>query len=91
MARFLLVSLGFMVIASIGLGTIFYYMVAWGFFGPVPDTKEILNHENSTASEIYSSVKKLSGMIKNLPGVKSITVDKYNKKKITLRGNKIIF
>jgi len=30
-------------------------------------------------------------MIKNLPGVKSITVDKYNKKKITLRGNKIIF
>jgi hypothetical protein len=42
-------------------------------------------------SEIYSSVKKLSGMIKNLPGVKSITVEKYNKKRITLRGNKIIF
>lgn len=42
-------------------------------------------------SEIYSSVKKLAGMIKNLPGVKSVTVDKYNKKKITLRGNKIIF
>ena len=42
-------------------------------------------------SEIYSSVKKLSGMIKNLPGVKSITVEKYNKKRVTLRGNKIIF
>ena len=55
MARFFLGSLGFMVIASIGLGAVFYYMVAWGVFGPVPDTKEILNHENSTASEIYSS------------------------------------
>jgi hypothetical protein len=42
-------------------------------------------------SEIYSSVKKLSGMIKNLPGVKSIIVEKYNKKRVTLRGNKIIF
>ena len=42
-------------------------------------------------SEIYSSVKKLSGMIKNLPGVKTVTVDTYNKKKITVRGQKIIF
>ncbi len=42
-------------------------------------------------SEIYSSVKKLSTMIKNLPGVKSITVDKYNKKIIKIRGQKIIF
>jgi hypothetical protein len=42
-------------------------------------------------TEIYSSIKKLSAMIKNLPGVKSISVDKYNKKKITLRGSKIIF
>lgn len=42
-------------------------------------------------TEIYSSIKKLSAMIKNLPGVKSIAVDKYNKKKITLRGSKIIF
>jgi hypothetical protein len=42
-------------------------------------------------TEIYSSVKKLSLMIKRLPGVKSVTIDSYNKKKITLRGNKIIF
>jgi len=42
-------------------------------------------------SEIYVSVKKLSQMIKNLPGVKSITVEKYNKKNILLRGKKIVF
>jgi len=42
-------------------------------------------------SEIYSSIKKLSAMIKNLPGVKTITVDFYNKKKITVRGQKVIF
>ena len=33
----------------------FYYMVSWGFFGKVPNTKDILNYENNTASEIYSS------------------------------------
>ncbi len=32
----------------------FCYSVAWGFFGHVPDTQEILNYENNTASEIYS-------------------------------------
>lgn len=42
-------------------------------------------------SEIYSSIKKLSAMIKNLPGVKTVTVDYYNKKKIKVRGQKIIF
>ena len=42
-------------------------------------------------SEIHSSIKKLSSMIKNLPGVKSITVEKYNKKKVTLRGKKMLF
>lgn len=42
-------------------------------------------------TEILSSIKKLSIMIKRLPGVKLITVDSYNKKKITLRGEKIIF
>jgi len=30
-------------------------------------------------------------MIKRLPGVKSITVDTYDKKKLTLRGQKIVF
>ena len=43
------------------------------------------------STEIYSSVKKLSMMIKRLPGVKSIIVDSYDKKRLTLRGNKIIF
>ena len=43
------------------------------------------------STEIYASVKKLSQMIKRLPGVKSITIDTYDKKKLTLRGQKIIF
>lgn len=43
------------------------------------------------SSEIYASVKKLSMMIKRLPGVKSITVDTFDKRKLTLRGEKIIF
>ena len=42
-------------------------------------------------SEIYGSIKNLAVMIKRLPGVKSITVDTFNKKIITLRGQKIIF
>ena len=33
----------------------FYEAVSWGFFGSVPDTKEIQNYKNNTASEIYSS------------------------------------
>lgn len=43
------------------------------------------------STEIYASIKKLSAMIKRLPGVKSITIDTYDKKRITLRGKKIIF
>lgn len=42
-------------------------------------------------SDIYQSVKKLSMMIKRLPGVKSITIDAYQKKRVSLRGEKIIF
>ena len=42
-------------------------------------------------NEIYSSLKNLCTMCKRLPGVKSITVDVFNKRKITLRGEKIIF
>ena len=41
--------------------------------------------------EIYGSIKHLSKMIKKLPGVKSISVDTFNKKRITLKGQKIIF
>ena len=41
--------------------------------------------------QIYVSLKQLSTMIKKLPGVKSITVDTYNKKSILLKGKKIVF
>ena len=50
----LLISLSLILITVFGLACAFYYSVAWGFFGSVPDTKEILNYENNTASEIYS-------------------------------------
>ena len=42
-------------------------------------------------SEIYGSLRDLSKMMKRLPGVKTVGVDTYNDKKITLRGKKIIF
>jgi len=42
-------------------------------------------------SEIYGSLKNLAVMIKRLPGVKSISVESFNKKRITLKGQKIIF
>ena len=41
--------------------------------------------------QIYGGVKYLSQMIKKLPGCKSIVVELYNGKKITLKGQKIIF
>ena len=41
--------------------------------------------------EIYNGLKHLSNMIKRLPGVKSVTIGSFNKKKITIRGQKIIF
>ena len=41
--------------------------------------------------QVYSSLKELCTMIKRLPGVLSITIDSYDKRKITLRGEKIIF
>ena len=41
--------------------------------------------------EIYNAIKDLSAMIKNLPGVKAVGIDTFNKRKITLKGKKIIF
>ena len=43
------------------------------------------------SDEILSSLKSLSKMIKSLPGVKSVAVDAYNKKKISMKGRKLIF
>jgi hypothetical protein len=42
-------------------------------------------------AEILKSLEALSKMIKNLPGVKSVGIDEHNKRKITLKGKKIIF
>ena len=42
-------------------------------------------------TEIFASLKKLCLMIKRLPGVKNITVNTYDKKLITMKGNKIVF
>ena len=41
--------------------------------------------------EIFRSLKDISLLIKKLPGVKSVTVETFNKRKITLKGSKIIF
>jgi hypothetical protein len=41
--------------------------------------------------QIYNGLSHLSKMIKKLPGVKSVSVESFNKKKITLKGNKIVF
>tara|TARA_R110001592_G_scaffold67881_5_gene208030 strand:- start:2118 stop:2450 length:333 start_codon:yes stop_codon:yes gene_type:complete len=41
--------------------------------------------------EIFRSLKDISLLIKKLPGVKSVTVETFNKRKITLKGKKIIF
>ncbi len=41
--------------------------------------------------EIYKNIKGLCLMIKRLPGVVSVAVDEYNKRKITSNGKKIVF
>ena len=53
--RFLIVSVLVIAASVFCLASGFYYLVAWGVFGPIPVTKEILNYKNSTASEIYSA------------------------------------
>ena len=41
-------------------------------------------------NDILKSIKTLAKMIKNLPGVKSIGVETYNKRKISMHGKKLI-
>tara|TARA_R100001082_G_scaffold81980_1_gene48902 strand:+ start:38 stop:406 length:369 start_codon:yes stop_codon:yes gene_type:complete len=41
--------------------------------------------------EIYPNLKHVSTMIKKLPGVKSVIVDEYNKRKISSNNKKITF
>jgi len=50
----LVLFVALLVLAVLGLASAFYYSVAWGFFGFIPDTQEILDYENNTASEVYS-------------------------------------
>jgi hypothetical protein len=41
--------------------------------------------------DILKSIKQLAKMIKGLPGVKIISIDEFNKRKLTLKGSKIVF
>lgn len=51
-----LIKLAFAVAALVTtIFGLFCVLVYFGVFGHIPDTKEILNYENSTASEVYSS------------------------------------
>lgn len=43
------------------------------------------------SDQIFDSVKTVADQIKKLPGVKSVAIDAYNKRKITLKGRKLIF
>ena len=43
------------------------------------------------SQDIMRAVKHLSKMIKNLPGVKSVAIETFNKRKITVKGKKLIF
>ena len=43
------------------------------------------------SDEIFKSLKDMSNLVKRLPGVKTVAVVTFNKRKITLKGKKIIF
>ena len=43
------------------------------------------------SSSILKAIKHLSKMIKNLPGVKTVAVETYDKRKLTIKGKKVIF
>ncbi len=43
------------------------------------------------SEDILKSIKHLSKMIKNLPGVKTVAVETYNKRVLTIKGKKVIF
>ena len=43
------------------------------------------------SDEIYESLKRMSSLVKKLPGVKTVAVQSFNKRKITMKGKKLIF
>tara|TARA_A100001011_G_scaffold314493_1_gene332657 strand:- start:2629 stop:3000 length:372 start_codon:yes stop_codon:yes gene_type:complete len=45
----------------------------------------------SRTDDILESITALSKMVKNLPGVKMVAIDDFNKRKLTQQGKRIIF
>jgi len=43
------------------------------------------------SSDVLGSIKILSQKIKELPGVKTVIIHEYNKRKITLRGKRLVY
>ena len=43
------------------------------------------------SDEIYQSLKQMSNLVKKLPGVKTVAVQTFNKRNITMKGKKLIF
>lgn len=54
-SRILIKIIGILTVSLLVLTIGFYQLVKWGVFGSVPDTSDISNYENNTASEIYSA------------------------------------
>jgi len=44
----------------------------------------------ATSDDMLKNIKEVAGQIKKLPGVKSVAVDTFEKKKITFKGRKIV-
>ena len=43
------------------------------------------------SDEIFKSLKDISSLLKKLPGVKTVAIVSFNKRNITMKGNKLIF
>ena len=43
------------------------------------------------SDEIYDSLQRMSNLVKKLPGVKSVAIQSFNKRNITMKGKKLIF
>ena len=43
------------------------------------------------SDEIYKSLKDMSNLVKKLPGVKTVAIISFNKRKILMNGKKLIF
>lgn len=43
------------------------------------------------SDEIYKSLKDMSNLVKKLPGVKTVAIFSFNKRKILMNGKKLIF